>query len=115
MTNPRCLLENNASHYCRFRDDLFWIEHGEDSQFHRELIAKASPMYSVPIEQRSGVEVDMLDVTVVKGARRLHYKPFFKPTAQKCPLHHDSCHPKSVHDSWPVAESEDRQGKFVTR
>ena len=49
----------------------------------------------------------MLDLTVFKGPRwlrsgHLDIKPFFKPSQRAPTLSSRSCHPRSVHVSWPL-------------
>lgn len=53
--------------------------------------------------------ISMLDVRFYKGPRFqttgcLDYSPYIKESARHVPLSGLSCHPPSVHDSWPRAE-----------
>ena len=54
-------------------------------------------------------DIDFLDFTLFKGSRfkysgLFEYKPYFKPTDIRVPLHASSAHSLAIHRSWPRSE-----------
>jgi hypothetical protein len=103
--------DNGVELYVRFRDDILVVLANPKfcTGFFSKLISLASSMYEVERECFSLVSTTMLDLRVYKtagsdGITRLRWKPYIKPTARHVPLTSDSCHPRSCHRAWPVAE-----------
>ena len=105
------------STYARYHDDVFFIA-GSPSQADLAidtLKKQAEGMYSISVEAVSTKEAQMLDILVFKEGSRLLFRPYIKPTAVHVPLHESSCHPASVHRSWPLSEIRRLKKRSVRR
>ena len=108
---PAVQTRNHIHWYGRFKDDGLIIISGDfrsRKAFLNEFQRLAKP-FEISIECMSRDSVDMLDVTLYKGARWratgiLDYKPYVKESSQWVPLSPESAHPPHVHTSWPVAQ-----------
>ena len=97
--------------YSRFKDDVFVIFKGNSLACHRwfqDFEKTCSNVFRLKLEQISETSVDVLDLTVFKGARwvktgHLDTKPFFKPSHRGAVLGSSSSHPRTVHASWPIS------------
>ena len=95
-----------VSSYARYHDDVLFVA-GSPSQAElaiETLKKQAKGMYSISVEAVSTTEAQMLDILIFECGSRLLYRPYIKPTAVHVPLHETSCHPASVHKSWPLSE-----------
>ena len=94
--------------YLRFKDDIFVVMEAEDdavTTFLEEFQALAGD-FVLKLEANSSSSVEMLDLTISKGARWLKSgvldtAVYIKPTANGIPLSSESFHAPSVH-SWPL-------------
>jgi hypothetical protein len=102
----RCV-ELGVSLYLRFRDDVFVVckEPSSARNFIDSFVERSGVFCEVKLEKVSLVSVPFLDFCISKSDDGyLDFSPYVKPTARHLPLSSDSCHPRSVHASWPVAE-----------
>ncbi len=96
--------------YLRFRDDVFVVltDLSTTPTFRSRFEQLASKYCVVSLETFSLVGVSFLDFSIFKsnpnGLGVLMHRPFIKKTARHIALGSDSYHPRSVHESWPVAE-----------
>ena len=106
-------LEYGIEFYGRYRDDILLITSGSSGdhlqQFVRKMKLLINNVYPLTCEKVSRRSIDFLDFTIFKGSRfchngRLAYKPFFKPTDIRVPLHATSAHNLAIHRSWPRSE-----------
>ena len=93
--------------YLRYMDDVWMAAHDGPGwhKFVSELVHRASP-FEVQIEETSKESVQMLDLRVYAGGgfQRCHKFDFEvspKSSSIATPLMPTSCHPPSVHMSWP--------------
>ena len=93
--------------YLRFYDDIFIVarDGGGWKDFLKELSLRAS-FFKVELEGSSTTRIQMLDVSIYLGARyrasrKLDFVVCPKQTSIAVPLLPSSCHPTSVHRSWP--------------
>ena len=94
--------------YLRFKDDIFVVLEAEDdvvTTFLEEFQALAGD-FVLKLDADSTSSVEMLDLTISKGARWsrsgvLDTAVYIKPTANGIPLSSESFHAPSVH-SWPL-------------
>jgi hypothetical protein len=96
--------------YLRFRDDVFVVltDLSTTPSFRNRFEQLASKYCVVSLESFSLVGVPFLDFFIFKSSSSGHgvlmHRPFIKKTARHIALGSDSYHPRSVHESWPVAE-----------
>ena len=90
--------------YLRYRDDILIIGHDSagSRRYFWELKARAK-YFKVICESVSRTEVHFLRHRIWKQDGGFMYEPAFKPTSLGVPLCRTSCHPRHVHDTWPVA------------
>ena len=94
--------------YLRFKDDIFVVLEAEDSlvQVFLEEFQTRAGDFVLKLESDSSCSVEMLDLTIHKGARWsasgvLDTTVYIKPTARGMFLSSESNHAPSVH-SWPL-------------
>ena len=105
VLDPGCREKHGIVRYYRFKDDAIAILRSTDyiADFVKEYSRRAG-YYKVEVEDVNRFWTRYLDVTVMRSGRKFIVKPAFKETTlNSIPLSVCSCHPPSVHDSWPVA------------
>lgn len=97
--------------YIRYRDDILIIAKRDRTKYPglhldyvRRIINLASEIYEVYIDEVSSSHTHFLDISITKSVPKLTFGVHFKATAQNVPLSSWSCHPQSIHESWPLAE-----------
>ena len=103
-------VEYGIEFYGRYRDDIMFIARPEHVvPFFQKMKHLAREVYPLTVDCVSSHSLDFLDITFFKGHTfgehgRLSYRPFFKPTDQRVPLHHTSAHHMNIHMSWPMGD-----------